>query len=371
MQQADYPLIGTSVALRRVRDDIGYASRADAKVLITGESGVGKEIVCRQIHAQSRRHRGPLVAVNCGSVAESLLESELFGHVRGSFTGAHRDAQGKIPLAADGTLFLDEVSEMGARMQAVLLRFLENGEVQRVGSNRSEMQRVNVRVIAASNRDLHNCVKHQEFREDLFYRLNVIHIEVPPLRERRGDVPMLVDHFLDRFSNLHQVPRPHLTHETFVALQNYDWPGNVRELRNAVERLTVRWATSPDHAVRALFGEPGRAPATANLGVAAAGPSRAEMLHQAMVVEHETFWDVVHKPFMSHDLTRADLRQLLGIGLREAQGSYRLMVERFNIAPEDYKRFMGFLRAHDCRLPFQPFRRSAVTTLRRQISATP
>lgn len=367
MLQPDYPLIGTSVALRRVREDIGHASRADAKVLITGESGVGKEIVCRQIHAQSRRNRGPLVTVNCGSVAESLLESELFGHVRGSFTGAHRDTQGKIPLAAGGTLFLDEVSEMGTRMQAVLLRFLENGEVQRVGSDRSETQRVNVRVISASNRDLHGCVRLQEFREDLFYRLNVIHIAVPALRERKSDVPMLVDHFLDLFSQHHDLPRPLLNREIVGALENYDWPGNVRELRNVIERLTVRWATSPDLAVSTLFDT---VPGPAASRPAPPAPSRAETLHQAMVVDRGSFWEVVHKPFMAHDLTRADLRQVLEIGLRETQGSYRILIERYNIAPADYKRFMSFLRAHDCRLPFQPFRKSAVTTLRRQISAT-
>ena len=370
MQQADYPLIGTSVAVRRVREDIGYAARADAKVLITGESGVGKEIVCRQIHEQSKRNRRPLVTVNCGGFAESLLESELFGHVRGSFTGAHRDTQGKIPLAAHGTLFLDEVSEMGLRMQALLLRFLESGEVQRVGSERPAPQRVDVRVISASNRDLHECVKAQAFREDLEYRLNVIHIAVPPLRERRGDIPMLVEHFLDLFSQHHHVERPELTRETVAALEAYDWPGNVRELRNAIERLTVRWMTSPDAAVRVLFD-------TVTTGVpdppAAVPPaiSRAEAMHHRMVNARESFWDVVHRPFMDHDLTRDDLKDLLEIGLRETQGNYRLLAALYNIEPGAYKRFMSFLRAHDCRLPFQAFRRRAVTTPRRRSSATP
>ena len=369
--QADYALIGTSVAIRRVREDISYASRADAKVLITGESGVGKENVCQQIHAQGKRSRGPLVTVNCGCIAESLLESELFGHTRGSFTGAHRDTPGKIPLAAHGTLFLDEVSEMDARMQALLLRFLETGEVQRVGSNKPALERVDVRVISASNRDLHGCVQANQFREDLYYRLNVIHIAVPPLRDRRGDVPMLADYFLDLFSNQHHVSRPQLTRETVAALQDYDWPGNVRELRNAMERLAVRWVTSPTEAARALVDSLA-SPAVAPADEAAAAPvSRIAALYDRMVRGHESFWDVFHKPFMAHDLTRDDLRQLLEMGLRETQGSYRLLVELYNIPSGDYKRFMSFLRAHDCRLPFQAFRRVSSTTHRPRISATP
>jgi transcriptional regulator with PAS, ATPase and Fis domain len=369
--QTDYPLIGTSVAIRRVREDIGYAARADAKVLITGESGVGKEIVCREIHAHGKRSRGPLVAVNCGCVSESLLESELFGHVRGSFTGAHRNALGKIPLAARGTLFLDEVSEMGARMQALLLRFLESGEVQRVGSDTRESERVDVRVISASNRNLHDCVKAQEFREDLYYRLNVIHIAVPPLRERKGDIPMLVDHFLDLCSQQQGVTRPELTPEALRPLQTYDWPGNVRELRNVIERLTVRWMTSPDEAIRVMCESLTPAPPAAPAATPAPALTRAERMHRDMVSARGTFWDVVHKPFMDHDLTREDLKQLLEIGLRETQGNYKLLVEHYNVAPTDYKRFMSFLRAHGCRVPFQGFRRAPATGPRPRISATP
>jgi transcriptional regulator with PAS, ATPase and Fis domain len=371
MQQADYPLIGTSVAIRRVREDIGYASRADAKVLITGESGVGKEIVCREIHAHGKRSRGPLVAVNCGCIAESLLESELFGHVRGSFTGAHRNTLGKIPLAARGTLFLDEVSEMGARMQALLLRFLESGEVQRVGSDTRELERVDVRVISASNRNLHECVKAQEFREDLYYRLNVIHITVPPLRERKGDIPMLVEHFLDVCTKQHGVTRPELTSEALLPLLNYDWPGNVRELRNVIERLTVRWMASPDEAMRVLYASITEAQPAEPAATPVPALTRAETMHREMVGLRGTFWDIVHKPFMEHDLTRADLKQLLEIGLRETQGNYRLLIELYNVAPTEYKRFMSFLRAHGCRVPFQNFRKAPAIGPRPRIPATP
>jgi DNA-binding NtrC family response regulator len=255
-------------------------------------------------------------------------------------------------------------------MQALLLRFLENGEVQRVGSNTPAVQRVDARIISASNRNLYDSVKHQEFREDLYYRLNVMHIAVPPLRERKGDVPMLVEHFLDLFSQQHRVERPQLTGDTVAALQRHDWPGNVRELKNAIERLTVRWATSPTEALQTLVN-PAPASESASTPVSAPVVNRAAAMHDSMVTAHQSFWDVVHRPFMNHDLTRDDLRQLLEIGLRETQGNYRLLVARYNIAPRDYKRFMSFLRTHDCHLPFQAFRRPDSTTPRQRISATP
>ena len=192
-------LIGISGATRRVLEDVDCAAATDAKVLITGESGVGKEVVAQLIHQRSRRASAKLIAINCAGVPDSLLASELFGHVRGSFTDAYRDKQGWLEQAHRGTIFMDEVGEMSLQMQAALLRFLENGEIQRVGSERRSAV-VDVRIIAATNRRLIDRVAANEFREDLFYRLNVIHIEIPPLRERPDDVPALVDHFLGVFS---------------------------------------------------------------------------------------------------------------------------------------------------------------------------
>ncbi|RPJ56599.1 MAG: sigma-54 factor interaction domain-containing protein, partial [Acidobacteria bacterium] len=187
MHEDGEQLIGTSPAMRDLREEITYAARSDAKILITGESGVGKEILARQIHRQSNRARAQLVTINCAGLPDSLLESELFGHVRGSFTGAYRDKAGLLELANSGTIFMDEVGEMSLRMQALLLRFLESGEIQRVGAERAQA-RVNVRVIAATNRNLTERIASKDFREDLYYRLNVIHLTVPPLRERREDV---------------------------------------------------------------------------------------------------------------------------------------------------------------------------------------
>ena len=188
-------LVGSSQAICAVRDEMMYAARSDAKVLITGESGVGKEVVARLVHAESLRHRCAFVTVNCAGVPESLLESELFGHERGSFTGAYRSRAGLLEQADNGTIFMDEVGDMSSRMQIVLLRFLETGEIQRVGSDRPH-GRVNARVIAATNRDLASRISTGDFRVDLFYRLNVVHIWIPPLRERRDDIPALLHHFL-------------------------------------------------------------------------------------------------------------------------------------------------------------------------------
>src|SRR5262249_35390437 len=235
----EFELIGCSSAIAELRTDIAQAARTDAKVLITGESGSGKEIVAQLIHAASRRSRWPLQTVNCAAFTETLLETELFGHVRGSFTGAYRDRPGVFEVSNRGTVFLDEVGEMTPHMQGVLLRVLETGEIQRVGSDRPQT-RVDVRIIAATNRVLLDSVAAKTFREDLYYRLNVIHLSVPPLRERQEDVPLLLDHFLRLCSRQHGRPYPVVPKETVEALGQYPWPGNVRELRNLAERLVVQ-----------------------------------------------------------------------------------------------------------------------------------
>src|SRR5579864_8166255 len=196
--------LGESPLIDRVRDDIQAAARSDAKVLIVGETGVGKEIVARSIHDGGARRFKAFVTLNCAGVPDSLLESELFGHVRGSFTGAYRDKPGLVTLADRGKLFLDEMGEMSLRMQALLLRFVETGEIQRVGSDRSEGH-VDVRIIAATNRNLLERINEKEFREDLYYRLNVIRLVIPPLRERGGDVVLLLQHYLQESARTHRM----------------------------------------------------------------------------------------------------------------------------------------------------------------------
>jgi two-component system response regulator HydG len=235
--------------MRALREAVAGAARTQAKVLIVGETGVGKEVVSRSIHAQSARRTGPLVAVNCSGVPESLLESELFGLTLGRFTGAVRDSQGLLRQAHGGTLFLDELGEMSARMQAVLLRFMETGEIQQVGAARPT-GRADVRLICATNRDLRVQIAAGLFREDLYYRINVIQIQVPPLRDRAEDIPALVQHFLEVSAAAHAMPVPALTPDAAQLLMAYSWPGNVRELRNVAERLVLKDTGStvePEH----------------------------------------------------------------------------------------------------------------------------
>jgi transcriptional regulator with PAS, ATPase and Fis domain len=349
--------IGASNATRVVREEIDYASRSDAKVLITGESGVGKEIVAQLVHHQSRRRNAALVTINCAGVPDTLLASELFGHVRGSFTDAHRDKQGWLEQANRGTIFLDEVGEMSLPMQSLLLRFLENGEIQRVGSDRLA-SKVDVRVIAATNRKLVDRIAANEFREDLFYRLNVIHIPIPPLRERREDIPLLLDYFLRLFSNSHGVERPRLSEGAAAQLIASDWPGNVRQLRNVAERLVVRakngMITTSDLPREVLS-------ANGHTVVPEGERTRpvSEKLFDRMVRGGESFWTVVYDPFMSRDLTRDDLRAIVRHGLHLTHGSYKGMAQLFNVT-DDYKRLLNFLRKYQCHLPIQEFRTVSV-----------
>jgi two-component system response regulator PilR (NtrC family) len=227
-------LLGRSRAIQEVREMIALAAPARTTILVTGESGTGKEVVARAIHAQGGRRDQPFVAINCGAIPEGLIESELFGHERGAFTGASEARLGLFEVAGSGTLFLDEVGELPPAVQVKLLRALQERKIRRVGGSRDLP--VAARMVAATNRDLAVEVKEGRFREDLFYRLNVIQLRVPPLRERREDLPIFLDHFLDRFAAEQGRPRPRLAPEAEAVLLAHDWPGNVRELANVVER---------------------------------------------------------------------------------------------------------------------------------------
>jgi DNA-binding NtrC family response regulator len=231
------PLVGTSGAMKRILELVTTVASADATVLVTGESGTGKELVARAIHVRSARRYGPLVVVNCGALPEGVLESELFGHEAGAFTGARARHKGKFEAADGGTIFLDEIGELTPHVQVRLLRVLEEKAITRVGSNAPVP--VDFRVIAATHRDLQERVKEGAFREDLFWRLNVFTIEIPPLRERPEDIPPLADHFLARFTSAMSRRPMRFSGEAMDALSRYPWPGNVRELQNAVERAVV------------------------------------------------------------------------------------------------------------------------------------
>lgn len=230
-------LIGKSREIRSVIDLAKRVAPSDSTVLITGESGTGKELIARGIHFASNRGNEPFVAVNCGAIPEDLLESELFGHEKGSFTGAFQERKGRFELAHKGTIFLDEIGDMSPKLQVKLLRVLQEKRIERVGSNMSIG--VDVRVIAATHKNLEQQIKKELFREDLYFRLNVIPIHMPPLRARKSDLPLLVNHFIHKFNNEKKKRISGFTQEAFEALQNYEWNGNIRELENLVERLTI------------------------------------------------------------------------------------------------------------------------------------
>ena len=230
-------MVGTSKIMDALREAVKRAAPTPAKVLILGENGVGKELVARAIHDLSPRHDGPFVRLNCAAIPKELVESELFGHERGAFTGAEARKQGKVELAQGGTLFLDEIGDMSLEAQAKLLRALESSEFERVGGTRTLT--FDARFIAATNKDLKTEVTEHRFRQDLFYRLNVIPIEVPPLRQRTEDIPLLVEHYLGYFRAEYGRPRLKLAVTAMDQLTRHSWPGNVRELQNVVERLVI------------------------------------------------------------------------------------------------------------------------------------
>lgn len=230
-------IIGSSAAMEEVYRTIRRVARSSASVLLLGETGTGKEMVATAVHQLSRRAGGPFVRVNCGALSENLLESELFGHVRGSFTGAVNNRTGRFEAAHGGTIFLDEINSTSLQLQVKLLRVLQEREFERVGD--TQTIRVDTRVIAASNRNLMDEVASEKFREDLYWRLNVVPIKLPPLRERKEDVPELVAHFLNVYSEANDRFVVHIQRDAMESLQDYDWPGNVRELQNYIERAVV------------------------------------------------------------------------------------------------------------------------------------
>jgi len=230
-------LVGHSKKMVELFELAAQVAQRESTVLITGESGTGKELLAKAIHLNSPRRRGPFVVVNCGAIPETLIESELFGHKKGSFTGAVADKVGKFEAANQGTVFLDEISELKPSLQVHLLRVIQEREVDKIGETRPV--KVNVRIIAATNRNLTNMVEDGSFREDLYYRLSVVRVQVPPLRERREDIPLLVDHFLRTFSERYGLPARRMHPQALGLLESYNWPGNVRELENVIESAVV------------------------------------------------------------------------------------------------------------------------------------
>jgi transcriptional regulator with PAS, ATPase and Fis domain len=357
-------LLGDSSSVAVLKEEIEMSSRTDAKVLIVGETGVGKEVVARLVHQSGARRRHSFVAINCAGLPDSLLESELFGHARGSFTGAYRDKPGLATVADRGTLFLDEVGEMSPRMQGVLLRFLETGEIHRLGSDTVE-KRVDVRVIAATNRNLVDRISSGDFREDLYYRLNVICIVVPPLRERGRDILLLFNHYLAHYCHAHRLDMPLVQPVVEELLLGHAWPGNVRELKNVAERVAINHRDGVIGTEILPAEIRGTVIASKSVQASSAATQAPHVCRpeidfawEEMIVSGRSFWQVVHPLFMDRELTKSDVREIIRRGLYLTQGSYRKLMELFHIPGPDYKRFLAFLYQHNCHLAFHEFRES-------------
>jgi len=334
--------------MREICATAASAAAGDAKIFITGESGVGKDLIAQYLHARSARASRPFVAVNCAAFPETLLETELFGHAKGSFTGAYRDRPGRLEMAHRGTIFLDEVGEMSLRMQAQLLRFVETGEMQTVGRDVGS-GRIDVRIISATNRDLAERVAGGQFRDDLLHRIKVIHLHLPPLRDRREDIRALIMHAT------HRTGRPiRFSEDALKAMERYRWPGNVRELQNVVEQIA--WTCKSEEVLLGDLPEEIRQMPNGFQPKRERRRQLATELYDALVGGHYTFWDHIHVLFLSRDMTRTDLRQLLRRGLAATRGNYRAVLELFGMPESDYKRFMNFLAAHDCVIDFREFR---------------
>jgi len=323
-------MIGQSEVMQRLRDRVKAAARVTGSVLVTGESGTGKELVARAIHDNSDRCSNRFVAVDCGALPEELIESELFGHRRGAFTSAVADKAGLFEEANGGTLFLDEIANTSRRFQAKLLRVLQDRQLRRLGD--VTMRKLDLRVIAATNCDLMTMVRRGEFREDLYYRLNVFAIQVPPLRRRLEDVPLLVEYIL-------RGRQKSMSEAAMQKLMTYSFPGNVRELENIVESAACIAHGPAIQAEEITLPEDG---------------SQMWPLEEVIVGD---FWESVARPYSERMITKNQVEHLIRKGLERTRGSYKKMLPLFRIPDSDYKRFMDFLRRHNCNIDFRTYRK--------------
>jgi transcriptional regulator with PAS, ATPase and Fis domain len=322
-------MIGKSEEMHRLRERVRAAARVSGAVLITGESGSGKELVARSIHELSERCRAKFVAVDCGALPDDLIESELFGHRRGAFTTALSDKPGLFEEANGGTLFLDEIANTSRRFQAKLLRVLQDKYLRRLGD--VVMRKLDLRVISATNCELAALVRRGEFREDLYYRLNVFPIQVPPLRRRIEDIPLLVEYLLRG--------RKKISEKAMAKLMTHNFPGNIRELENIVEAAVCVASSAVIQTDDIIL--PHEVP--------------AEQPAEDLIVGN--FWDSVARPFAERLITRTQMERVIRNGLERTRGSYRKMLPLLRMPDTDYKRFMDFLRRHHCIIDFREYRK--------------
>ena len=339
-------LVGSSRPMKQVYEHIEVAARNTATVLIEGESGTGKELVARAIHECSARAKGPFIPLDCGAIAESLIESELFGSRKGSYTGSIADRPGMFEAAHGGTIFLDEISNTSAGLQAKLLRVIQEREVRRIGETKGRT--VDVRVIVATNTSLEALVQQRLFRQDLLYRLKVLHVRVPPLRNRREDIPLLAEHFVDKL-NVAQHLKKYATPKFIENLGTLSYPGNVRELQNVVERS---YLFAKGAAIIAVAADQ-------SASSPAAGIDEIQRWFKELSEGRKDFWAEIHEPYKRRDISREKIVALIDLGLRTTRGNYKTMASLFKLKDKDYRRFMDFLRRGDCLLDFRPYRKMA------------
>jgi DNA-binding NtrC family response regulator len=337
-------IIGRHAGIDAVLEQTGRFARSESPVLITGETGTGKELFARAIYLLSPRWNREFLSVNCAQYRESqLISSELFGHRRGSFTGAVNDHQGIFETAEGGVVFLDEIAELSAPAQALLLRLFSEGEIVPVGANRS--RRVNVRTVMATNRNLKEMVDAGTFRADLYYRLRQLNLHVPPVRERGNDWRMIVDHYVEEAAAVAGAEQKQFSPQALEVLGQHDWPGNVRELRAVAEssfHLSDGSVIGPE-----AFGESlesvSRLRELRSVPLVTAQP---DTVLGRLLAGEGTFWKLVHEPFLERDLNRHQVRDIVAGGLSRSGGSYKRLLALFGVAQEDYLKFMDFLRHH-------------------------
>ncbi len=328
-------IIGKSVAIKNLLAFINKAAKSDANVLLLGETGVGKELAARAIHNLSLRKKSPFIQINCANLNDSLLESELFGHKKGAFTGAFFDKPGLIEEAEGGTFFLDEIADISAYLQAKLLAVIEKKETRRLGDNK--YRHLNVRFICATNSDLLDLIAKDKFRKDLFYRINILSFHIQPLRERKEDIPLLATYFLMQ-NNKKKYNEKKIKKAAQEILMSYDFPGNIRELENIITRAYVLSSTrhiSQEDIIFESHTESGNSDA-------------GQILFEKILKNSSNFWEKVHKPFLNRELNRNEVKYIIVKGLSLTKGSYIKLLPLFNTAADikTYRRFMRFLRTH-------------------------
>lgn len=340
-------IIAESRAMQLVLDRLISVADKKNTVLLQGESGTGKELLARALHDCSFRKSGPFVAVNCGAFPPELIENELFGHVKGSYTGADVSKPGLFEAASRGTIFLDEISTLPLGLQPRLLRVIESKMVRPIGASRE--RKIDARIVAASNQDLQELVLQGSFRKDLFFRLNAFRIEIPPLRERKSDIQGLCTHYLRQHPDY---PKKTLSAGALRILSEYDFPGNVRELLNILENLICFSSSS----IISTADVKVHCPPLISQQKAVQETSRAKSIIDLMASGRTNFWKGVRKPFIDRDINKSELRGIISEGLRQTSGSYKALLRLFGLYPNEYKKFLSFLEHHDCKVNFRQFR---------------